>query len=105
VVRGPDFLGPHDDRPYVVLSDDTHPFDQNECIVASFTRTARPTAIRIRPSDFVNGGFSDQAPSYVSPWAVLTLKDEVVKGEEGQLDSGIVDDIAREASKYMGIAP
>lgn len=103
VIKGPDVLGPHSSRPYVVLSDSSHPFVDNECIVASFTRTGRPQAIRIRPSDFTTGGFPNQAPSYVSPWAVLTLKNTVVRRVEGELDPAVVDNIAHEASSYMGI--
>lgn len=37
VVKGPDLLGDHDYRPYVCLSDDSHPFHDEEALYAAVT--------------------------------------------------------------------
>nr|WP_323173619.1 hypothetical protein [Natrialba sp. PRR66] len=45
VVKGPDLLADHDYRPYVCLSDRTHPFHDEEALYAAATTTRRAVAI------------------------------------------------------------
>lgn len=41
VVKGTDLLADHDYRPYVCLSDETHPFSDEEALSAAATTTRR----------------------------------------------------------------
>lgn len=56
VVKGPDLFAGHDYRPYVCLSDDMHPFSDEEALYAAVTTTRRSVAIPLSDSDFKSGG-------------------------------------------------
>ena len=99
VVKAPDPFG-HPSRPFVVLSDDTHPFSDEEAIYAAITTTARSDAIPITEGDFLSGGLPDD-PSYASPWALLTIKHADVMDQEGTLDAQTTDRIAGNAAHYV----
>lgn len=103
VVKGPNPFSKAQHRPYVKLSDDTHPFDQQEGLYAAITTTQRSDAIELSSSDFVSGGLPKT--SYVSPWVITTFKHADLSKQEGQLSGSIVDDIAAAAASYLGVSP
>jgi mRNA interferase MazF len=100
VVKGPDLLGPHDQRPYVCLSTETPPFREEEAVHAVVTTTCRPAAIPLSGADFRRGGLPRQ--SYVNPWVLVTIKHADIQEPEGQLTDDTVDEIAREAATHIG---
>lgn len=65
VVKGPNHFSSADSRPYVALSDDTHPFSGEEAIYALVTTTSRPDAIPIADADFVSGGLPKDPVSFL----------------------------------------
>lgn len=89
VVKGPDLLGGHDYRPYVCLSDDSHPFHDEEALYAAGTTTRRAVAI---PRE-----------SYVNPWTVVVIRHADIENEEGRLVEGTTEKIAEEAAGYLGV--
>ncbi len=58
VVKGPDIFGDRS-RPYLCLSDDTHPFSNEEALYTIIT-TKRKIAIPLSKNDFVSGGLPRQ---------------------------------------------
>lgn len=60
VVKGPDLFADYDSRPYVCLSDDSHPFSDEEALYVTATTTRR--AVAIPPTD---GEFTDDSPKEV----------------------------------------
>lgn len=101
VVKGSDLFGPHDYRPYVCLSDEAHPFSDEEALYATITTTRRSVAIPFAEDDFVSGGLSEE--SYVNPWTVTSLRHADVVNQEGQLTEEATETIAQEAAGYLGI--
>jgi len=101
VVKGPDLLADHEYRPYVCLSDDSHPFADEEALYAAVTTTRRTVAIPLADSDFVSGGLPED--SYVNPWTVVSIRHADIHGVEGRLDELSTDTIAREAAGYLGV--
>ena len=101
VVRGPDLLGDYDYRPYVCLSDDTHPFSDEEALYAAGTTTRRAIAIPLGEDDFLAGGLPRE--TYVNPWTVVPFRHADIHNEEGRLIKTTVDKIAEEAAGYLGI--
>lgn len=91
VVKGPDVFGPHSHRPYVCLSDGTHPFSDEEALYAAVTTTHRPLAIPLREEDFSTG--SPTLESYVAD----------IVAQEGQLTEELTETIAQEAAGYLGV--
>lgn len=65
VVFAPDELGSGDSRPYVVLSDDSHPFADEKFLAAIVTTTLRSFAVPLTDDDFETGKLPRQ--SYASP--------------------------------------
>jgi mRNA interferase MazF len=100
VVKGPNPFSADPARPYVVLSDDTHPFFQNEAIYAAITSTPRSEAIPITSNEFKSGGLPID-PSYVSPWALLTFKHDDILEQEGILTEQTMRRIGGNAAQYV----
>ena len=101
VVKGPDLLGAHDHRPYVCLSDDSHPFSDEEALYAAVTTTRRAVAIPLGDDDFVSGDLSRE--SYVNPWTVVVIRHADIERKEGRLAETTTEKIAEEAAGYLGV--
>lgn len=101
VVKGPDLLAEHDYRPYVCLSDDSHPFSDEEALYAAVTTTRRAIAIPLTDSDFTSGGLPHE--SYVNPWTLVSIRHSDIHREEGRLVEATVTKIANDAAGYLGI--
>ena len=80
VVKGPDLLADHDHRPYVCLSDGTHPFNEEEALYAAATTTRRSDAVPISENDFATGGLPRM--TYVNPWTIVTIRHADMEYEE-----------------------
>lgn len=102
VVKGPDLLAEHDYRPYVRLSDDSHPFSEEEALYAAVTTTRRDIAIPLNDADFVSGGLPRE--SYVNPWTIVPIRHGDIRTEEGRLTEETVTEIAASAATYLTVA-
>jgi mRNA-degrading endonuclease toxin of MazEF toxin-antitoxin module len=101
IVKGPDVIGPHSARPWLVVSDESHPFSDEECLVAAVTTTARDRAIELGPERFASGSLPRQ--SYVSPWVVTTLKTAEIQAEMATITPETVTAVAEDIAGYVGI--
>jgi len=88
-------------RPYVVLSDEHHPFYGEEYLVAGVTTTERDGAIELTPDTWAEGGAPKR--SWASPWYILTLKHETVSDRLGQITAEATDQIAHELMSLVGL--
>ncbi len=100
VVKAPDPFGAGTHRPYVHLTDPSHPFDGVEGLFVAVTTTERSAAVELADEDFVSGGLPRR--SYASPWVVTTFKHADVTDREGRLAAGVVDAVAEAAAGYLG---
>jgi mRNA-degrading endonuclease toxin of MazEF toxin-antitoxin module len=101
VVKCPDLFADYDYRPYVCLSDDTHPFSDEEALYAAVTTTRRAVAIPLTDDDFTTGGLPRE--SYVNPWTIATIRHADIQHEEGRLVDATVETIVEEAAGYIGV--
>jgi mRNA-degrading endonuclease toxin of MazEF toxin-antitoxin module len=101
VVKGPDLFADYEYRPYVCLSDDTHPFSDEEALYAAVTTTQRAVAIPLTDDDFTTGGLPRE--SYVNPWTIATIRHADIQHEEGRLVDATIETIAEEAAGYIGV--
>lgn len=101
VVKGPDLFGPYTHRPFVRLSDATHPFSDEEALYAVVTTTRRSVAIPLTDEDFATGSLPQE--SYVNPWTITSIRHADIQAEEGQLIETTTETIAQEAAGYVGI--
>jgi hypothetical protein len=67
VVKGPDLFADHPHRPYVCLSDDSHPFSDEEALYAASTNTRRAIAIPRGDDDFATPTKPTSTPGPSSP--------------------------------------
>jgi mRNA-degrading endonuclease toxin of MazEF toxin-antitoxin module len=98
VVKGPDLFAHYDYRPYVRLSDDTHPFSDEEAIYVAITTTRRAVAIPLTDDDFTSGSLPRD--SYVNPWTLASIRHADIQQEEGRLVEGTTERIARDTASY-----
>lgn len=100
-MRGPDLFTSYDHRPYVCLSDDTHPFSDEEALYAAVTTTRRAVAIPLTDADFATGGLPRER--YVNPWTIVSIRHADIELEEGRLVEETTETIATEAAGYVGV--
>jgi mRNA-degrading endonuclease toxin of MazEF toxin-antitoxin module len=100
VVKGPDLFADYDYRPYVCLSDDSHPFSDEEALYAAVTTTRRAVAIPLTDDDFTTGGLPRE--SYVNPWTIATIRHADIQHEEGRLVDATIETISQQAAGYIG---
>jgi hypothetical protein len=98
-------------RPFLILSDETHPFAQTQFIGVLMTLQHHPDAWGLDDSDWLTQP-PDQT-SYVSPWVVMTPDWTDVEGDDtdsdekdatlGEIDPATVEAIARSIPPYIGV--
>ncbi|EMA56917.1 hypothetical protein [Halorubrum kocurii] len=101
VVKGPDLFADNDFRPYVRISDDTHPFTDEEAVYVAATTTRRSAAVPLTDADFVAGGLPRE--TYVNPWTVVTIRHADIHRKEGRLTDEATEAIARATAGYLGV--
>jgi len=108
VVWAPDFfklsmgteLGSPNPRPWLVISRDSHPFNDEEYVALSLTTTEREIAVEIDESDWLTGG--GPKDSYIVPWNPSTLKHGWVgENRQGRLDEEVVVTAVDELNEYI----
>jgi hypothetical protein len=90
-------------RPYIILSDEQHPFYGEEYMVVGVTTTGRTNAIELTPDTWAEGGAPKR--SWASPWYSLTLKHTTITDRLGQLTLDATNRIAREITRLIGVNP
>lgn len=88
-------------RPWVVLSDDRHPFHGEEYLVAGITTSEREGAVPLTADAWSVGGLPE--PSYASPWFVSTLKHARIDRGVGALTDAVVRTIVAATAGYLGL--
>lgn len=100
IVIAADPYGSGSGRPYLVISNTSHPFEQEECIAVVVTTTSRTAAVTLESSDFQQGSLPKQ--SYASPWSPVTVKIDMIRKHVATVSPSVVDDVVRELNKYVG---
>lgn len=89
-------------RPWLVVSDDTHPFAGQEYLCVLLTTTQRPPAIEVTQADW-RSGYPGQ-DSYINPWVGMTMKAGAIQNKQGELDTSVVDAAATDLAHYAGVS-
>lgn len=85
-------------RPWVLVSDDTHPFSHTECIALAMTTMRHSGAIPVTDSKWERGGSDRDA--YISPWYVTTIKHRDLDRQQGVLAEDVVEEAVSELHRY-----
>lgn len=100
VVIGTDPFGASGYRPYLVLSNEQHPFAGEEYLTVIITTTERDEAVALTDEPvFVEGELLE--PSYANPWNVVTLKEMDITKRVARLQPAVCDEIASDLTTYI----
>jgi mRNA-degrading endonuclease toxin of MazEF toxin-antitoxin module len=99
VIVGPDFIGGNNRRPFVVISNECHPFSSEECLVVLITTTERDEALQLSEEKFEEGELPKK--SFASPWTITTVKTSAVQEKMGKLNSDIMREISDQVMTYI----
>lgn len=97
VVVGADPFGRGNKRPYLVVSNDTRPFGEEDVAVV-ITTTERDRAIPLA-GEYVEGKLPYE--SFVSPWSPVTLKHAAIDKRVAHVSRAVLDDVADALYSYV----
>lgn len=93
---------PHKDspayRPWLVVSDSSHPFADEECIALALTTQKHDSGIAVPTDAWIAGGSVKQ--SYISPSYVATIKHRDFDTHQGTLADEMVDEAVAALHNY-----
>lgn len=89
-------------RPYLILSNEAHPFAGEQYIAAGITTKEYPRSTSLE-GRFVEGGLSEQ--SFVSPWAVVSLRDADIERAVAIVDQTVTRTTVEQLARFVGYAP
>lgn len=87
-------------RPWVVISDETHPFSHTECIALAMTTRQHDGAISVPVDSWRRGGSKKE--TCISPWYVATIKHRDLDRQQGELETSAVTRAVDELHSYTG---
>jgi len=88
-------------RPWLIISDSTHPFASEESIVVAMTTKQHAAGIAVLDDDWVRGGSDKDA--YVSPWYVTNMKHRDIDDLQGVLSETVVKKAIKQLQNYTPI--
>lgn len=88
-------------RPWLVVSDTSHPFADVECIAVGMTTQEHSGGISVPDEAWVRGG--SQKDAYISPWYVTTIKQRDLDNQQGELAQSLVADAVEALHGYTAI--
>lgn len=92
--------GSQPDRPWLIISNDNHPFHGNEYIVLGMTTNPRSQGIRVQQTDWSKGG--TPKTSFISPWFAMTLKHSDINYRIGTVQDSLVTTAINDLSSRLG---
>jgi hypothetical protein len=89
-------------RPYLILSDEAHPFAGEQYIAAGITTKEYLPSISLE-GRVVEGGLSEQ--SFVSPWAVVSLRESDIERAVAIVKQTVTRTTAERMARLVGYDP
>ena len=85
-------------RPWVIVSDSSHPFSHTESIALAMTTQHHSGAIPVPDTAWIRGG-SDRE-TFVSPWYTTTIKHRDFDRQQGELHQELLADAVEALHAY-----
>ncbi|KTG27723.1 hypothetical protein [Haloferax profundi] len=101
VVRSADpfKLGDDRQRPWLIVNNDSHPFDGEQYIAVAISTKEYGDSIPLSADVWEIGGVPRQ--SFVSPWAVHSPRNEDFVAWQDRVTAPFVDDIVEAVETYL----
>lgn len=87
------------ERPFLVLSNETHPFADRQFAGVALSTTRRDDALALDPDDWAAGGLPRR--SYAYPWLLVTRDHADVASVYGRLHPAVVDTVLDRLVGYL----
>jgi PemK-like protein. len=85
-------------RPWLVVSETSHPFASEECITVALTTQNHSASIPVPDTAWIRGG--SQKDAFVSPWYVTTIKHRDFDSQQGTLSKSLVAAVIDALHRY-----
>jgi len=102
VVIAADPFGNTPRRPYLIVSDGTHPFAGQQYIALGISTKQYADSLSLADA-FVEGGLTRE--SFVSPWAVVSLRANQIERAVAQVSTTLTNTATRHMAGYAGYEP
>jgi len=102
VVVAADPFGNTPRRPYLLVSDESHPFAGRQYIALGISTQEYAESTPIGDA-FIEGELNRD--SFVSPWAVVSLRATHIDRAVAQVSIAFVDDVTKQMAAYAGYRP
>ncbi|MCU4741537.1 hypothetical protein [Natronoglomus mannanivorans] len=101
VVRSADpfKLGTDRQRPWLIVNNDTHPFDREQYIAVAISTTEYADSLALESEVWEVGGVPRE--SFVSPWAVHSPRAEDLVAWQGRVKNDFIDHVVDELELYL----
>lgn len=99
IVVASDPFGETPRRPYLIVSDGTHPFAGEQYIAVGISTKKYDESIPI--ADEIEEGGLDRE-SFVAPWAVVSLRETNVERAVARVGAAITDRAVRKMASFAG---
>ncbi|MFT4923599.1 MAG: mRNA-degrading endonuclease toxin of MazEF toxin-antitoxin module [Haloarculaceae archaeon] len=90
---------PEAGRPWLVVSNETQPFGDEQAMTIALSTSGHDEAITIDRNAWIEGGVPNQ--SYALPWAVHTVQTVDVQQRLGRLSPTFVDEAVARLEEYV----
>jgi mRNA-degrading endonuclease toxin of MazEF toxin-antitoxin module len=92
-------LGTDRQRPWLLLSNDRHPFDGEQYVAVAISTKSYEHSLSMPADVWEVGGVPEQ--SSVSPWAVHSPRDEDIHAWQGRVAQTFVDQVKNRLTEYL----
>lgn len=99
IVVAADPFGTTPRRPYLVVSDDRHPFAGEQCIALGISTKQHDESISLSGA-FVEGTLDRE--SFVAPWAVVSLRETTIDRAVARVEESVTEMAVRRMTGYLG---
>lgn len=100
VVVASDPFGNTPKRPYIVCSDETHPFAGEQYVALGITTKAYEDSIPLSGT-FVAGSLTRE--SFLSPWAIVSILERHIDRAVARIAEGTVTEALQRTAGYVGL--
>lgn len=99
VVIASDPFGSAPRRPYLIVSDGSHPFAGEQYIGAGISTKEYDASVPLDDA-FVEGTLDRE--SFVAPWAVVSLREATINRAVARVEDDVTETTARQMAGFVG---
>ena len=92
-------LGENSQRPWLIVSNDSHPFGEEQFVAVAVSTKEYEDSIALEPDVWSVGGVPQR--SFVSPWAVHSPRIEDLVAWQGCVTDEFVSDVVTALETYL----